>query len=86
MSPSSPSPSPSLQSKENALSLINNMDEFSETELEAIRSHPLETELGPLRATLESTRLNSANANVTDVNDGLTSEASDRGEKDCPKV
>ena len=56
------------------------MAELSQNELKAIRSHPLKKGLKHFRATFKSRHLKTADANVTEVVDRLTSEASDGGE------
>ncbi|MCJ1251250.1 hypothetical protein MMC30_008481 [Trapelia coarctata] len=58
------------------------MAELSQNELEAIKAYPVRTGLETFRTTFISRYLKSENANVTEVVDQLTSEASDRREKD----
>jgi hypothetical protein len=56
------------------------MAELSQNELKAIKAHPVRTGLETFRTTFISRYLKSENANVTEVVDQLTSEASDRRE------
>ncbi|KAL2056600.1 hypothetical protein ABVK25_002994 [Lepraria finkii] len=55
---------------------------FSQNELKAITAHPVGKGLDTFRTTFASRYLRSKNADVTEVVHRLTSEASDRGEKD----
>ena len=52
---------------------------LSPDELKAIRAHSLKRGLENFRLTFTSEHLTGKNANVTEVVDQLTSEASDRG-------
>lgn len=61
------------------------MAELSQNELKAIRSNPLKKGLKHFRTNFKSRYLNTASANVTEVVDRLTSEASDGGEVDHSK-
>jgi len=56
------------------------MAELSQNELKAIKAHPVRTGLETFHTTFISRYLKSENANVTEVVDQLTSEASDRRE------
>ena len=56
------------------------MAELSQNELKAITAHPVRKGLESFRTTFASRYLRSKNADVTEVVDRLTSEASDRGE------
>ena len=62
--------------------LTENMAEFPQNELKAIRSDPLKKGLKQFRTTFKSKYLKSKSPNVTEVVDQLTSEASDGGEVD----
>lgn len=59
---------------------------LSPDELKAIMAHTLKKGLESFRLTFRSEHLTGKNANVTEVIDKLTSEASNRGKEKYPRV